>query len=39
MDWNDPDELRRLRDMLAEDPSQQATIQGVDGPVTDSVEM
>jgi isoleucyl-tRNA synthetase len=39
MDWNDPDELRRLRDMLAEDPSQPATTQGVDGPVTDTVEM
>jgi isoleucyl-tRNA synthetase len=39
MDWNDPDELRRLRDLLAEDPSQTATIEGVDGPVTDSVEM
>ncbi len=39
MDWNDPDELRRLRDLLAEDPLQQATIQGVDGPVTDTVEM
>jgi len=39
MDWNDPDELRRLRDLLAEDPSQEATIQGPDGPVTDSVEM
>ena len=39
MDWNDPDELRRLRDLLAENPAQTATIQGVDGPVTDSVEM
>jgi isoleucyl-tRNA synthetase len=39
MDWNDADELRRLRDLLAEDPMQQATIQGVDGPVTDTVEM
>jgi isoleucyl-tRNA synthetase len=39
MDWNDPDELRRLRDLLAENPAQPATIQGVDGPVTDSVEM
>jgi isoleucyl-tRNA synthetase len=39
MDWNDPDELRRLRDLLADDPSQTATIQGPDGPVTDSVEM
>ncbi len=39
MDWNDPDELRRLRDMLAEDATQVTTIQGVDGPVTDTVEM
>ena len=39
MDWNDPDELRRLRDQLAEDPSQQITIEGPNGPVTDSVEM
>ncbi|MDQ6794893.1 MAG: class I tRNA ligase family protein [Chloroflexota bacterium] len=39
MDWNDPDELRRLRDLLAADPTQQVTIEGTDGPVTDSVEM
>jgi isoleucyl-tRNA synthetase len=39
MDWNDPDELRRLRDLLRDDPSQVATIQGPDGPVTDTVEM
>ncbi|MBI3745504.1 MAG: class I tRNA ligase family protein, partial [Chloroflexi bacterium] len=39
MDWNDPEELRRLRDLLAADPSQVATIEGPDGPVTDSVEM
>ncbi|MDP9481968.1 MAG: class I tRNA ligase family protein [Chloroflexota bacterium] len=39
MDWNDPDELRRLRDLLAEDPAQATTIQGTAGPVTDSVEM
>jgi isoleucyl-tRNA synthetase len=39
MDWNDPDELRRLRDLLAEDPAQEVTIEGPDGPVTDSVEM
>jgi isoleucyl-tRNA synthetase len=39
MDWNDPDELRRLRDLLAADPSQLATIEGPDGPVTDTVEM
>src|SRR4051812_8122386 len=39
MDWNDPDELRRLRDLLAEDPGAQATVEGTRGPVTDSVEM
>ncbi len=39
MDWNDPDELRRLRDLLAADPQQVTTIQGPDGPVTDTVEM
>ena len=35
MDWNDPDELRRLRDQLAADPTQTATVQGPQGPVTD----
>ena len=40
MDWNDPHELRRLRDRLAEDPSQQVTISGTDGTeVTDTAEM
>ncbi|TMC59756.1 MAG: hypothetical protein E6J17_10755, partial [Chloroflexi bacterium] len=39
MDWNDPDELRRLRDLLAEDPAGQVTVEGSRGPVTDSVEM
>src|SRR3954469_11935120 len=39
MDWNDPDELRRLRDELAADPAQQVTIDGPKGPVTDTVEM
>jgi len=39
MDWNDPDELRRLRDLLAADPAQVATIEGPNGPVTDAVEM
>jgi isoleucyl-tRNA synthetase len=39
MDWNDPDELRRLRDMLADDPAQPATIHGVNGPVEDTAEM
>ena len=39
MDWNDPDELRRLRDLLAADPAQVTTIEGPAGPVTDTVEM
>ncbi len=39
MDWNDPDELTRLRDLLAADPAAIATIQGPSGPVTDTIEM
>jgi isoleucyl-tRNA synthetase len=39
MDWDDPDELRRLRDALAADPSQAITIQGPAGPLTDTAEM
>ena len=39
MDWNDPDELRRLHDLLGSDPSAITTIEGPDGPVTDTVEM
>lgn len=39
MDWNDPDELRRLHDLLASDPGAVTTMQGPDGPVTDTVEM
>jgi isoleucyl-tRNA synthetase len=39
MDWNDPAELLRLRDLLKADPTQQVTIAGPDGPVTDTVEM
>jgi len=40
MDWNDPHELRRLRDRLAEDPGQQVTIRSTDGTeVTDTAEM
>jgi isoleucyl-tRNA synthetase len=39
MDWNDPHELRRLRDRLAEDPSQIVTIKSTDGTeVTDTAE-
>ncbi|MEX1170507.1 MAG: class I tRNA ligase family protein [Chloroflexota bacterium] len=39
MDWNDPDELRRLHDLLGTGPGQVATIEGPRGPVTDTVEM
>ncbi len=39
MDWNDPDELRRLRDQLAADPARVMTLQGPQGPVTDTAEM
>ncbi len=39
MDWNDPQELLRLRDLLAEDPTQPVTVEGPGGPVTDTVEM
>src|SRR6185295_5974643 len=39
MDWNDPAELRRLSEQLAEAPWQEATIEGPNGPVTDTVEM
>jgi isoleucyl-tRNA synthetase len=38
MDWNDTAELRRLRDMMLDDPNQQVTIKGSDGPVTGAVE-
>ncbi len=40
MDWNDPNELRRLRDLLAENPAQTVTTTSTDGqPVTDTAEM
>jgi isoleucyl-tRNA synthetase len=39
MDWDDPDELRRLRDALAADPSQVVTVRGPNGPLTDTAEM
>ena len=39
MDWNDPHELRRLRDELAEDPARPVTTTGTDGSqVTDTAE-
>jgi len=38
MDWNDPDFLRDLADRLAEDPEEVITVEGPEGPVTDTVE-
>ena len=38
MDWNDPDLLRELEAKMAEDPSQTLTVEGPNGPVTDTVE-
>ncbi len=38
MYWNDTDMLRMLRDKLVEDPMQTITVQGPEGPVTDTVE-
>ena len=38
MDWNDPATLRRLRDMMEEDPLQEVTVKGSKGPVTGTVE-
>ena len=39
MDWDDPAELRRLGELLASDPAGIATIQGPNGPLTDTAEM
>ena len=39
MDWNDTDQLRWLAEMLLDDPGQIITVEGPEGPVTDSVEM
>ncbi len=39
MDWNDPDVLRDLADNLLEDPQQEVTVKGPDGPVTGPVEL
>ncbi len=38
MDWNDPDELRRLAEKLEENPAQIITLQGPQGPVSGTVE-
>ncbi|MBN1661188.1 MAG: isoleucine--tRNA ligase [Anaerolineae bacterium] len=39
MDWNDTGFLRELKRLMAEDPAQVITVEGRDGPVTDTVEM
>ncbi len=38
MDWNDTDELFRLRDLLMEGTTEEITIEGVNGPVTGTPE-
>jgi isoleucyl-tRNA synthetase len=38
MDWNDPELLHVLREKMAEDPAQEITVDGPQGPVTGSVE-
>jgi isoleucyl-tRNA synthetase len=38
MDWNDQDQLQLLHDKLGDDPGQVITVQGPQGPVTDTVE-
>ncbi len=38
MDWNDPDELRALAEKLATNPQEVITLEGPEGPVTDTVE-
>ncbi len=38
MDWNDPEQLRFLRDKLGEDANQVITVQGASGAVTGTVE-
>ena len=38
MDWNDPDLLRELETKMVQDPSQMLTVEGPNGPVTDTVE-
>jgi len=38
MDWNDPDHLRWLADLIAADPNRVITVDGPEGPVTGTVE-
>jgi len=38
MDWNSTAQLEKLRDAMAENPMQELTIEGSDGPITDTAE-
>jgi isoleucyl-tRNA synthetase len=38
MDWNDPDQLRWLADMIEESPEEIITVDGVEGSVTGTVD-
>ncbi|WP_420630715.1 isoleucine--tRNA ligase [Candidatus Leptofilum sp.] len=38
MDWNSPDELRRLSALMKDDPLQETIIQGPNGPISGTVE-
>lgn len=38
MDWNDTDQLRWLGEKMLESPQEVITVEGPDGPVTDTVE-
>jgi len=38
MDWNDTDRLRWLAEQLDENPEKEITVEGPEGPVTDTVE-
>ena len=38
MDWNDIEMLETLREKLGEDPQQELTVEGPEGPVTGTVE-
>jgi len=38
MDWNDTDRLRWLADQMRENPEKEITVDGLEGPVKDTVE-
>jgi isoleucyl-tRNA synthetase len=38
MDWNDRDQLNWLADKMIENPEEEVTVEGPEGPVTDTVE-